>query len=132
MVEPGAAALAAERATEVQLAVLESAYLGMAEHAPKLPDTEDAFVQADLNFHLTLLRASGNQLIEQLGRLLEPSLHHGLEASSHAPGGVATTLPLHRAVLHAVRNRRPTAAAKAMRRLIETTTTAVEHMLDER
>jgi len=132
MVEPGAAQLAAERASDEQLAVLELAYAGMAEHAPALPDDEDAFVQADLTFHLTLLRASGNQLIEQLGRLLETSLQHGLEASSHAPGGVAATLPLHRAVLLAVRGRRPAQAAKSMRRLIETTTDAVRQMVEPR
>jgi DNA-binding FadR family transcriptional regulator len=130
MVEPSAAALAAERATDEQLATLEAAYTDMAEHAPGLPATERAFVTADLTFHLTLLRASGNQLVEQLGRLLEPGLHHGLQASSHAPGGVAATLPLHRAVLLAVRGHRPGAAAKAMRRLIETTAAAVQRMGD--
>jgi DNA-binding FadR family transcriptional regulator len=132
MVEPGAAALAAERATAEQLAILEAAYAGMADHAARLPEDEHAFVQADLTFHLTLLRASGNQLVQQLGRLLEPGLHHGLEASSHAPGGVAATLPLHRAVLLAVRGHRSTAATKAMRRLIETTTAAVQRMIDQR
>jgi DNA-binding FadR family transcriptional regulator len=130
MVEPGAAALAAERADEDQLATLEAAYAGMAEHAARLPEDEAAFVQADLTFHLTLLRASGNQLVQQLGRLLEPGLHHGLEASSHAPGGVAATLPLHRAVLLAVRGHRPAAATKAMRKLIETTASAVQRMIE--
>jgi DNA-binding FadR family transcriptional regulator len=132
MVEPGAAQLAAERATEAQLAELDAAYAEMAEHAPHLPAGERAFVQADLTFHLTLLRASGNQLIEQLGRLLETSLRHGLSASSHAPGGVAATLPLHRAVLLAVRGRRPTAAARAMRRLLETTMRGVNQMIDDK
>jgi DNA-binding FadR family transcriptional regulator len=132
MVEPGTSALAAERASDAQIAVLESAYAGMAEHAPNLPDEEDAFVQADLTFHLTLLQASGNQLIEQLGRLLKTGLQHGLEASSHAPDGVATTLPLHRAVLIAVRNRRPTQAARSMRKLIESTSEAVRHMVEAR
>jgi DNA-binding FadR family transcriptional regulator len=131
MVEPGAAQLAAERASEEQIAVLESAYDGMATHAPRLPDEEDAFVQADLTFHLTLLRASGNQLIEQLGRLLERGLQHGLEASSHAPGGVSATLPLHRAVLLAVRGRRPAQATRSMRKLIETTAEAVKHMVEQ-
>ncbi|WP_307796116.1 FadR/GntR family transcriptional regulator [Amycolatopsis sp. 195334CR] len=128
MVEPGAAQLAAERATPEQVATLEAAYAGMAEHAPRLPEQEQSFVDADLTFHLTLLRASGNQLIEQLGRLLETSLRHGLAASSHAPGGVEATLPLHHAVLVAVRGHRPVAAARAMRRLIETTTSAVSRL----
>jgi DNA-binding FadR family transcriptional regulator len=131
MVEPGAAQLAAERATEDQVATLEAAYSRMEAHAPGLPEEEDAFVEADLAFHLTLLRASGNQLIEQLGRLLETGLYHGLEASSHAPGGVAATLPLHQAVLVAVRGRRPVAAGRAMRKLIDTTTEAVRQMVGQ-
>ncbi|UJW31195.1 FadR family transcriptional regulator [Saccharothrix sp. AJ9571] len=131
MVEPGAAHLAAERATAEQIAALERAYDGMAEYAPQLPEREQSFVDADLSFHLIVLRASGNQLIEQLGRLLETSLRQGLAASSHAPGGVAATLPLHHAVLAAVRAHRPVAASRAMRRLIETTANAVSRMSDD-
>jgi DNA-binding FadR family transcriptional regulator len=130
IVEPGAARLAAERATAEQVGELEAAYGGMAEHAQGLPGSEDAFVGADLAFHLTLLRATHNQLVEQLGRLLRTSLEHALEASSHAPGGVASTLPLHRDVLVAVRGRRPAAAARASRRLIETTSAAVRQMVN--
>lgn len=126
MVEPAAARLAADRASDAQLDELDEAYRGMAEHAPGLPGAEDAFVAADLAFHLTLLRASGNQLVEQLGRLLEAGLHHSLEATSHLPGGVAATLPLHRSVLNAVRRRRPESAARATRRLLDVTVDAVE------
>lgn len=128
MVEPGAAGLAAERSGPDLVAKLESAYARMAAHAPLLPEGEDEFVQADLEFHLTLLGASGNQLIEQLGRLLETGLYHGLEANSHAPGGVAATLPLHQAVLTAVRGKRAPAATRAMRRLLETTAESVRQM----
>ncbi|WP_052372267.1 FadR/GntR family transcriptional regulator [Amycolatopsis taiwanensis] len=128
MVEPGAARLAAERASAEQIAALERAYAGMADHAAELPEAADAFVEADLAFHLTLLRSSGNELVEQLGRLLEASLHHGLEASSHAPGGVAATLPLHHSVLSAVRAGRPVAAYRAMKKLIEMTADAVARM----
>jgi DNA-binding FadR family transcriptional regulator len=131
MVEPGAAQLAAERASEKQVRVLESAYIDMAQYAPNLPDAADEFVEADLRFHLTLLRTSGNQLIEQLGRLLETSLQHGLEATSHTPGGVEATLPLHRAVLVAVRGGRPQAAHRAMKRLIETTRESVRQVADK-
>jgi DNA-binding FadR family transcriptional regulator len=127
MVEPGAAALAAGRATRDQVAALDEACSTMAENAA-VPDTIRAFVEADLRFHLILLKASGNQLIEQLGRLLETGLYHGLEATSHAPGGVTTALPLHQAVLAAVRGRRPLAASRAMKKLIETTAEAADRM----
>lgn len=125
MIEPEAAREAATNATEDQLAALAGAYEGMARNAPNLPGSEDAFVAADLAFHLTLLRASGNQLVEQLGRLLETGLHHALEVNSHLPGGVAATLPLHKSVLAAVRNGKPNAASKAMRALLEKTVDAM-------
>lgn len=125
MIEPEAAREAATNATEDQLAALAVAYDGMDRNAPGLPGSEDAFVAADLAFHLTLLRASGNQLVEQLGRLLETGLHHALEVNSHLPGGVAATLPLHKAVLVAVRNGKPNAAGKAMRALLEKTVSAM-------
>lgn len=125
MVEPGAARLAAERADEDQISQLEAAFAGMAAHADNLPDEEESFVAADLAFHLTILRASGNQLIEQLGRLLETGLHHALEATSHLPGGVKATLPLHRAVLNAIRTHKPVAAERATTRLLDTTVAAI-------
>ncbi|HVV18320.1 MAG TPA: FadR/GntR family transcriptional regulator [Pseudonocardiaceae bacterium] len=127
MVEPGAARLAAERADEQQVALLEAAYAGMAAHADNLPAEEDSFVEADLAFHLTVLRASGNQLIEQLGRLLETGLHHALEATSHLPGGVKATLPLHQAVLNAIRAGKPAAAERATKRLLDTTVEAIRN-----
>jgi DNA-binding FadR family transcriptional regulator len=121
VVEPGAARLAAERSSATDLAALEAAYDGMAEHAERLPRSQDEFVRADLAFHLTLLRAGGNHLIEQLGWLLDPGLRHALKTTAHLPGGVKATLPLHRAVLLAVRAHKPAAASRAMTRLIETT-----------
>jgi DNA-binding FadR family transcriptional regulator len=125
MVEPMAARFAAERATAVQVTALEVAYAGMAGHAGALPATEEAFVAADLAFHLTILRASGNQLVELLGQLLETGLRHALAATSHLPDGVRTTLPLHHAVLVAVRGRRPIAAERAARKLLEATIAAI-------
>ncbi len=125
MVEPMAARFAAERANSVQVTALEVAYAGMAEYAGALPAAEEAFVAADLAFHLTILHASGNQLVEQLGQLLETGLRHALKATSHLPDGVRTTLPLHHAVLVAVRGRRPIAAERAARKLLEATVAAI-------
>jgi len=125
VVEPAAARLAAERATDDQIDGLAAAYQGMADNAEDLDTDERAFVDADLAFHLAVLRSSGNQLVEQLGRLLEAGLHHALEATSHLPGGVAATLPLHRAVLQAIRARKPAAAERAMSKLLQVTVEAV-------
>lgn len=57
--------------------------------------------------------------------MLETGLRHALEVRSHLPGGVAAALPLHKAVVTAVRNGRPNAASKAMRDLLEKTVEAM-------
>ncbi len=125
MVEPGAARMAAQRVDSEQIDAMTQAYEAMAEAAARLPEAAEEFVAADLAFHLTLLRASGNQLVEQLGRLLEIGLLHGLEATSELPGSIERTLPMHRAVLDAIRRGRPEAAARTSRLLIDTTATAM-------
>ncbi|MBI5079963.1 MAG: FadR family transcriptional regulator, partial [Chloroflexi bacterium] len=57
--EPEIAALAAKNATKEQIAMMREAVAAMDE---KLDDDE-AFVEADLNFHLALARSTQNTLI---------------------------------------------------------------------
>lgn len=70
LLEPAAAALAAERATAEQLQALRA----LAEDPPPSGSADDfsAFVQQDRQFHVLLAQASGNsRLGATLGRLLE-------------------------------------------------------------
>ena len=63
MIEPNAAALAAERATDEEIAALDAAYAAMqaTDHA------SDAAIDADLRFHRAVLDCSHNELLVQMG-----------------------------------------------------------------
>ncbi|MEE3625339.1 FadR/GntR family transcriptional regulator [Nitrospirillum sp. BR 11752] len=115
IVEPGIAALAAERRTERQLARMTAALDTMDHHTLATEEGQ----AADADFHDTLLEASGNPLIGSLavsiGAAVRWSTIHKLREGvvPHEP------IPLHRHVLEAVAARDAQAARDAMRRLID-------------
>jgi GntR family transcriptional regulator, galactonate operon transcriptional repressor len=111
VVEPAAARMAAERATEADLEALASALGRMADPA------EDA-VQADLDFHRALFGATHNQLLIEMQRVLANGLAmrdkvvHGAE---HADDPV----PSHKLVLERIRASDAVGAEAAMRALLD-------------
>jgi DNA-binding FadR family transcriptional regulator len=112
IIEPAAAKRAAVRRTNhhlKQLAVaLEEMRRGRGTAAAE---------QADLAFHRTLLRATGNAFLAGIDTMLKPVLlsHNG---SGYARDNADDPVPVHRAVLHAVEARDSTAAEQAMRNLL--------------
>lgn len=70
VVEPEAAALAATRRTEAELAEIIAAVAAM----ERLGDDHEAFNEADISFHLAVFTASGNALFQRLGLLMRPLL----------------------------------------------------------
>lgn len=75
IVEPAAAALAATRATAEQRAVISAAALAM---HPELDEVRALFV-ADCRFHVTILEATGNQVMRQLRPLIVTMLRVSYE-----------------------------------------------------
>jgi DNA-binding FadR family transcriptional regulator len=114
MIEPQAAALAAERATKPDIEEIVAAYAAMeAAHEP-----EHAAIQADLRFHRAVLAAGHNDLLLQMGNLIGVGLLVSYRLSSDS---FTVFLPLHRQVLDAIAARRPEAARQAMARLLSDT-----------
>ena len=99
VIEPSAAALAAERAGKAGIARLAAA---CAEMAAAGGDGE-AWMAADLKFHQTLLWMTGNEMLGSLGALIETALIMSFRLSEGNPRGQRHALPLHTAVLDAVR-----------------------------
>jgi GntR family transcriptional repressor for pyruvate dehydrogenase complex len=99
IVEPEAAALAAERASADELAAMERAIAAMGDHL----DAPEGYVDADVAFHEALLSASGNEL---LAEMMRPAAGLAV-ASRRASVGVrrppATALEEHRRILEAIR-----------------------------
>jgi DNA-binding FadR family transcriptional regulator len=116
MLEPEVAALAALNHTPPQLAAIEGAYNGMVDST----NVADWNVH-DVKFHLAILGAAGNELLVPLGFMIESALSNMFEFTASHNEDVRKALPLHEAILVAIRRRRPAAARRAARALLEDT-----------
>ena len=116
VIEPAAAALAAERATAADLARIEAAYLAMAR---SLPADLDACCAADLDFHAEILRATHNLVFRQLIGTMGAALGATMRLSTRLSQAYEATLHVHRDVLEAIRLRDPQAAEARMRALLD-------------
>lgn len=104
--------LAAARITEGQLQELEVTLQQMRDSR----DAHDSWVEADLNFHQIIGRASGNVLIGFLITALADSMREVISTLHRqvAVRDATQTLARHQAILDALKARDPAAAAAAM------------------
>ncbi len=100
MLEPEVAALAALNHTDSQLAAIESAYMGMVNST----NTTD-WNTNDVKFHLAVLGAAGNELLIPLGFMIESALSNMFEYTASHNEELRAALPLHEAILVAIRRR---------------------------
>jgi DNA-binding FadR family transcriptional regulator len=116
--EPEAAALAASRRTEEQLAALGD-WLARME-GPH--DRADDFVQADLGLHLAIASAAGNPFFLSISTLIEVALVAMLTVSSPVedPKRLIASVVEHRAIVDAISTQNPEAARLAMRTVVQT------------
>ncbi|BCB90588.1 GntR family transcriptional regulator [Phytohabitans suffuscus] len=114
IVEPGAASLAAVRASEADVAALDAALAAMAAAGTDA----SAAVAADLAFHRALLAATHNELLVRMEVVIETGLAER-DRMVHGALGTDDPVPSHRAVVDAIRARDPGAAASAMRLLLK-------------
>jgi DNA-binding FadR family transcriptional regulator len=128
IVEPAAAELAAQRARAIDLQTLDEAYREMeASLSGRVADYE-AFDQADMRFHQAIVRACGNDLLEQMSDVVVSALLVSFHATSRLPGRAKASLPKHRAILEAIRDHHPQRAGQAMRRLVQKTASEIERL----
>lgn len=114
IVEPGAASLAAARATDEDIAALDAALDDMAAAG----SDATAAVHADLAFHRALLAATHNELVQRMEVLIETGLAER-DRMVHGNAGTTDPVPSHRAVVDAIRRHDPAEAARAMGRLLD-------------
>ncbi len=112
MLEPYAAALAAQRRTPAHLAVLRQALADMAEAG------EGETTGPDLRFHQGILDATGNEFLSAFGSLLESALAGSFQLSSYSLSVFRTSLPGHDKVLKAIAAGDAEGARGAMRALL--------------
>ena len=103
-IEPEAVRLAALRATEDDILVLENAYHAMA--AAVAAGNEEDYIQADYAFHIGLLRASQNAMFTQVGRAIGSMLREVFLITTRTPDdGIARSLPFHWEIVEKIRAR---------------------------
>jgi len=115
IVEPAAARLAAERASENDVAALAVALERMAESGGDV----EKIVEADLDFHRLLLAMPGNGFLSRIEAVIAIGLAER-DRIVHAAAPDADPVPSHRAVLDAIAAHNPDAAEHAMRALVTT------------
>ncbi len=114
-IEPAAAALAAERASDEQLQAIREAFEQMEENTDKV----DEFLKADLQFHTEILHATGNLFFSPVANVIHVSLASSLRVTNRQASDNRTSIPPHRKVLDAICARDPEAAREAMRLLLK-------------
>ncbi|PZN33919.1 MAG: GntR family transcriptional regulator [Proteobacteria bacterium] len=115
IVEPEAAALAARRRSDADLADMAEALAGMGRHTLEIEEGRIA----DQNFHSALLRASGNPFIVSLTSSIAAAVSWTTIFKQRHMPLPRDPLPDHVRVYEAVKARDPQAAHAAMAKLIE-------------
>jgi GntR family transcriptional repressor for pyruvate dehydrogenase complex len=121
LLEVEIAGLAAQRATEEDLAAMERALAGLGRADQPL----EAQMAADAEFHLALARASHNPVFAAVSEAVRQPLVESMRATYPLDGGPARRYREHAAVYAAVRARRPAAARAAMLLMLETSADAI-------
>ena len=115
IIEPAAAALAAERATPSQIdTILESAYAMQ----PGEGDVQTMF-DADCRFHSTVLDATGNLMMRQMQRIILTMLRISYEFGVLIVDGEPVSREGHIHVAQAIRDGNPAAAEAAMQAMLD-------------
>ena len=115
ILEPGIAALAAERIKEEDLVALREAVAVM-DRSQKDPD---AYIEADLDFHLALAEAVANPLILSLIDSIVGLLREQRIKIFNVEGGPQRGQVHHKRILDAMERRDPEMASSAMRAHLE-------------
>ena len=105
LIEPQVARLAHERASEEDLAPLERTIdlmRGIVARGYR-PEDEERFLQLDVQFHLALARAAGNDTLETLLRIVFRQLEILRDMAMHVPAVPEWIIDVHERTLAAVR-----------------------------
>jgi GntR family galactonate operon transcriptional repressor len=110
--EPSAAALVAQRANRMQLIAIETAFAQM-ETAAQTGNAEAA-IAADRAFHLSILSATGNPILEAFDSAIDGVLGILFAVTANHMENYRANLANHLDILEAIRRRDPDAARAAM------------------
>jgi GntR family transcriptional repressor for pyruvate dehydrogenase complex len=110
-IEIVAAGLAASRAGEDEVAVLRQRLDALRQAVGDV----DAYVEADIAFHLEIARASGNEVFANLVASLRSLLRVWVDRVLRHAGETESSLAMHEPIIKAIASADPEAARKAMK-----------------
>lgn len=139
-IEPATAVLAARHATEADLNAIRQAFQQMEAST----EDEDAWADADLAFHASIVAASHNDLLAYIVRALRKPLHSRRRLTVPMPrlideedrvaepyeSAIEETLSRHKAVLDAIEARDESAAEAASSVLLSRIAEMIHHAAD--
>ena len=126
IIEPPAAALAAERATVDEVGGILTWCSRMAAAAA---EDGDDYIDADMAFHTAILDACHNDLLAQLSDTITMALRLSRRMTVSVPGSSLAAMPAHWAVARGIEDREPRVAESAMRELLRMTAADIERAL---
>lgn len=112
--EPVAARMAAEKADGADLVEIAAAAVEMRIRSEQNED----YIEPDIAFHCAILRATGNQFLAGLGKLIAAGLRLSFRQSWSRPETRDRAMLEHEAVLDAIRSGDAHGAEDAMRKLL--------------
>jgi GntR family galactonate operon transcriptional repressor len=114
VIEPAAAALAAERRTDIESSRLSA----LVEELDRVVDDVEAYVGVDLALHTAILDATHNELLTRTTDTIATALRASRAITIHRPGGPGSAMALHRAVVRAIVTGDREAARSSMTELV--------------
>jgi len=109
IVEPGACRLAARDASQATVTTLEAALQRMVECV----DDNQAYLQADHDFHLALMAASGNEYLAAVATAISAALAVSLQKMDPKIRSNRESIALHTPIVDAIKRRDGAAAVQA-------------------
>lgn len=108
VLEPELAYIAASTATDEDIQCIKHAYEGMEKAV-----TVEEFIEPDIQFHLAIAKATHNELLAYMSKMLVLPLQQSIQVTSLRPNLQGHSLPRHKAILTAIENKDPLSARHA-------------------
>ncbi|MDC4636968.1 FadR/GntR family transcriptional regulator [Acinetobacter baumannii] len=108
VLEPELAYIAASTANEEDIERIKKAYEGMEKAT-----TVEEFIEPDIQFHLAIAKATHNDLLAYMSKMLVLPLQQSIQVTSLRPNLQGHSLPRHKAILTAIENKDPLSARHA-------------------
>lgn len=108
VLEPELAYIAASTANEEDIERIKQAYEGMEKAT-----TVEEFIEPDIQFHLAIAKATHNDLLAYMSKMLLLPLQQSIQVTSLRPNLQGHSLPRHKAILTAIENKDPLSARHA-------------------